>query len=56
MPLIEGDEEKYYSVPSTALTKSVKKGKGKTKNTINQTSNTIITSRTWKQAKIKTRN
>ena len=28
MPLLEGDEEKYYSVPSTALTKGVKEGKG----------------------------
>ena len=28
MPLIEGDEEKYYSVPSTALSKDVKEGKG----------------------------
>ena len=24
MPLIEGDEEKHYSVPSTALSKGVK--------------------------------
>ena len=28
MPLIEGDVEKYYSVPSTALSKGVKEGKG----------------------------
>ena len=28
MPLLEGDEEKYYGVPSTELTKGVKDGKG----------------------------
>ena len=28
MSLIEGDEEKYYSLPSTALSKGVKEGKG----------------------------
>ena len=28
MPLTEGDEEKYYSLPFTALSKGAKEGKG----------------------------
>ena len=65
LSLLEGDEEKCYSVPSLALAKGVKQGKGKIvkrsenlnfKQTINHTYNTIITNRTWKQVKIKTRN
>ena len=28
MPLIEGDEEKYYSLSFTALSKGAKEGKG----------------------------
>ena len=64
LPLLEGDEEKY-NVPSLALAKGVKQGKGKIvkrsenlnfKQTINHTYNTIITNRTWKQVTIKTRN
>ena len=65
LPLLDGDEEKYYSVSSLALTKGVIKRKGKIvkrsenlnfKQTINPTYNTIITNRTWKQVTIKPRN
>ena len=49
MPLLEGDEEKYYSVPSTELTKGVKDGKGvKT-----LTSNKLLTKLTKVLSKIK---
>ena len=52
MPLLEGDEEKYYSVPSTALTKGVKEGKGvKT-----LTSNKLLTKLTIVLSQIKPEN
>ena len=43
MPLIKGDEEKYYSLPSPALSKGVKEGKGLTILTLNKLLSKVIT-------------
>ena len=42
MPLTEGDVEKYYSVPSTALSKGVKEGKGLKIVTLNKLLSKVI--------------
>ena len=51
MPLTEGDVEKYYSVPSTALSKGVKEGK-----VLKIVASNKLTNKTWEQFKPKTRN
>ena len=60
MPLIEGDVEKYYSVPSTSIIKRCERRKRienrNFKQTIKQSYNAVITNKTWKQFKPKTRN
>ena len=56
MALIQSDEEKYFSVPSIALSKGVKEGKRLKILTSNNLSSKVITNKTWKQFKPKTRN
>ena len=56
MALIQSDEEKYFSVPSIALSKGVKEGKRLKILTSNNLSSKVITNKTWKQFQPKTRN
>ena len=56
MPLIQSDEEKYFSVPSIAFSKGVKEGKRLKILTSNNLLSKVITNKTWKQSKPKTRN
>ena len=49
MALIQSDEEKYFSVPSIALSKGVKEGKRLKILTSNNLSSKVITNKTWKK-------
>ena len=53
LPPLEDDEEKYYNVPSTPISKGAKEGKGlkiltPKKFQTNQVSNNISTNKCWK--------